>query len=226
MYIILFALAISFIVFLFFVYIYARDDYFLLRKNATVSTMFDMSFVGLVVSLFSSRLSYVLLHPNAKYLNPLVFFVFWSFPGLTLGGAILGAIVYILYLSKRNKYPASRFYDIFSLSFLPALSMYLLITTGIQSLMHKKMMVPGIVSAVLFLGVYFWVSYFYKRNLWRGGIVFLWSLFLVSLISLGEQVFMMHIASRFFIDNSFMLFLWALSLSLIIREILIGLRKS
>ncbi len=111
-------LSLSFIFFLFCLHVFGKDDFVLIRKNVSLESLFNLAFVSGGFALFFARLFFVLGHPNLKYLNPLVFFIFPYFPGLSLIGGILGAVGYLYIYARQQKYPFERILDIFSLSFL------------------------------------------------------------------------------------------------------------
>lgn len=85
-----------------------------------MEALFNLAFYTAGVGLLSSRIVYVLLHPSPGFLNPLVFFLFPYFPGLSLTGGVTGAILFVIFY-KRRKYPTGRIIDFFSMAFLGAL---------------------------------------------------------------------------------------------------------
>lgn len=111
-------LLISCIVLLFCAYCLSREDFLLVRKNILLEQVFNVLLSVLGISFLFSRFVYVLFHFNSRFLNPLVFFTFFYFPGLSLAGAIIGGLVSILLLCMNTKIPTARFLDIISLSFL------------------------------------------------------------------------------------------------------------
>ena len=124
-----------FFVFLFIVYILSHDDYVFLRKNISMEQVFNLSFLTGFFAIFFSRLLYVLSNPSIDYLNPLVFFLFTYFPGLSLAGAILGSLVFMLISNK--KIPKSRLFDFFSIAFLGSSTLGFLIFKIINLLSDK-----------------------------------------------------------------------------------------
>lgn len=111
-------LSLSFVLFLFCLHIFGKDDFILLRKNISLETLFNLAFIAAGIGLFSARVVYVAEHPSSTYLNPLVFFIFPYFPGLSLVGGICGSLVYLYLYCKQQKYPVGRVLDIFSMAFL------------------------------------------------------------------------------------------------------------
>lgn len=110
-------LIICFVLFLFRLYHVANDDYVLVKKNISLEEIFNAAFVSGLVSLFFARLFYVILHPDPIFLNPLVFFIFPYFPGLSLLGGILGGILALILYGRAKKFPMGRVFDFFTVAF-------------------------------------------------------------------------------------------------------------
>ncbi len=108
-------------IFLFCLYVLAKDDFVLLRDNATLDKVFNIAFSSAFFGLFTSRFFYVIFHYNPKFLNPFVFLLFPYFPGLSLIGGILGIIFFVYFYCKSHKIPQYRMIDIFSLAILCSL---------------------------------------------------------------------------------------------------------
>ena len=137
------------------------------RKNVTLEALFNLSFFSAGLGLLISRLIYVLLHPSADYLNPLVFILFPYFPGLSLPGGIIGGILFVILYNKRKKIPTGRILDFFALSFLTAIPIGLL---GSQLLVGMQDPFKGIFLPVIFLvTVFFSVKVLLPLNI-RGEI--------------------------------------------------------
>lgn len=116
-------LLICFFVFLYCVYLLANDDFIFLRRDVTMERLFNIIFVGGLVSLFFARLFYGLFYAKNILLNPFVFLLFPYFPGLSMLGGVLGAGVTFLFLAtrKKKKLPLGRLADFFSIAFLVTL---------------------------------------------------------------------------------------------------------
>jgi phosphatidylglycerol:prolipoprotein diacylglycerol transferase len=121
-------LFICFFIFLFCLYLLARDDFILLRKSITLEQIFNYAFISALIALLSGRIMYVFFHPSLQYLNPLIFLIFIYFPGISVVGAIIGVIIFLFFISRKKKVPRGRIYDVFSLSFLTAFASNLIIT--------------------------------------------------------------------------------------------------
>lgn len=123
----IFVLLICFLIFLFCLYLLANDDFVLLRKDVSTEKVFDMALVMSILSLLGARILYVIVNPNSGFLNPLVFIMFPYFPGLSLTGALIGALfAFFLFYAKYSKVPVGRLLDFFSISFLATLPVGLL----------------------------------------------------------------------------------------------------
>ncbi len=111
----------------------ATDDYVLIKKNISLEEIFNAAFACGLVALFFSRLFYVMLHPSAVFLNPLGFFLFPYFPGLSLVGGVIGAAISLFVYSRRKKFPISRVFDFFTIALLfslpPGLIGYILLSS-------------------------------------------------------------------------------------------------
>ena len=111
----------SFVVFLYGLYLVARDDIVLMRRNISLETVFNVAFLTMLVFLFSGRVFYILLNQEYGFFNPLVFFLLTYFPGVSLTGGIAGSVLFLLFYLKKNKFPTFRFIDFFSIAFLSSL---------------------------------------------------------------------------------------------------------
>lgn len=116
-------LLICLFVFLYCVHVLADDDFIFLRRDVTMEKLFNIIFLGSLISLFFARLFYGLFHAESILSNPLVFLLFPYFPGLSLLGGVIGAGAYILFLTtrKKNPLPLGRMADFFSIASLIAL---------------------------------------------------------------------------------------------------------
>jgi len=149
------------IIFLFGLHVLAKEDLVFVRKNITLEILFNLAFFAFGIGLFSSRLIYVLLHPSPGFLNPLVFFLFPYFPGLSLIGGVGGAVVFVL-LYKRRKFPTDRIFDFFAMAFLGALPFGFF---GVQMLLGMSDLFVGVVMPIIFfLTLFFFVKVLLPLN--------------------------------------------------------------
>lgn len=113
-------LIVCFLVFLFCLHILAKEDLIFVRKNVTLEVLFNVAFFTAGIGLLSARIVYILLHLSFGFLNPLVFFLFPYFPGLSLPGGVVGGTLFVL-LYKRKKFPTGRIFDFFAMGLLASL---------------------------------------------------------------------------------------------------------
>lgn len=146
----LFFLLLYLLVFLFTLYALARDDFLLLKKNISVEQMFNVAFITLFVGLFAARLLYVAFHFDLSYLNPLVFFLFPYFPGLSLPGGIIGVLLFSYFYLSAKKVPLGRTADFFGLAFLASLWTGLVVKTIVFSLLQKHLLLVETIESILF----------------------------------------------------------------------------
>lgn len=159
----------SFIIFLFCTYQLTKDDFVLLRKNVTVGNVFDALFLGLPVVLFVSRIVYVVLHPSWQYINPLIFFIVPYFPGLSLQGGIIGALLFGFVYTRMKKIPTSRFFDIVSISFLLAFAFSILFQGASYFFSNKLLAIEEIGRSMLAVACFIFVLAQFLKSRWREG---------------------------------------------------------
>lgn len=147
MHLLIIILAVSLIVFLFCLHVLAKEDLIFVRKNITMEILFNVAFFTIGVGLLSARLVYVIEHFSLGFLNPLVFFLFPYFPGLSLAGGVGGAMLFTL-IYKAKKYPIGRIFDFFSMAFLAALPVGFF---GQGLLMGMRDRFSGIFMPIIFL---------------------------------------------------------------------------
>lgn len=182
----IFVLLLCVFLFLFVLFILAKDDVMFLRKNVSVEYLFNISILSLLGGLFFARFIFVIFHFSSDYLNPLVFFIFPYFPGLSLFGGIIGTWMVLTFLLKSKKtFPRGRILDFFSIS---ALSVFPIGYVGYVLLSKRPFLsLDGffiVIYSFLFL---FFIFFFFqktkKRELAEGSIAYLF-LSLVSLFAL------------------------------------------
>lgn len=168
-----------FLVFLFCVYIFSHDDFVLMRRNVSLERVFNLAFLTALVGLFFARFFYVLFHFHLGFLNPLVFFLFPYFPGLELTGGVVGAVLFLQIFSF-GKLPKMRLFDIFSLSFLCALSVGILLHI---IFLQKTIVWHDFVVPLLYLALFILSARIFLRVVLKDGSLGLLFLLAFSLIS-------------------------------------------
>ncbi|MEK7502782.1 MAG: prolipoprotein diacylglyceryl transferase family protein [Patescibacteria group bacterium] len=172
---------------LFSVYYLSRDDLILLRKDVTIEKIFNLAFVVFFAGLFFARLFYGILYSAKIFLNPLKFFLFPYFPGLSLTGGTVGGILLLFLVCRSKNFPTGRIFDIFSISILSCLSLGYLgffLLSG-QNLLSVKPIFLIIIYIVLFYVFIKYIHQYLLKGILRdgsGGLLFLISFSTVSLI--------------------------------------------
>lgn len=132
-----------FCLFLFFTF--ARHDFVILRKNITLTRIFDNLFKSLVITLFIGRVFYIIHSGDFYLLNILAFFHFIQNPGFSILGGFIGLILSLIFFFRKTKI-VLRILDITMLSFFP-----IVILNSFAVSYFKTSYVDFIVSLVLIL---------------------------------------------------------------------------
>lgn len=162
---------VSFIIFLFATYLFSKDDFMLLRKNITTEHVFNVIFLGLIPTLFVSRLAFVLSHISKVYLNPLVFFIVPYFPGMSLPGGIIGAWLFVFWYTRAKKLPSLRLLDILSLSFLYGLVCGLGIVAVYDVFARSKLWIRESILGIIVLCIAIVMTRIFLKGKWKEGVV-------------------------------------------------------
>lgn len=186
---IILVLLVCLFIFLYCVYVLANDDFIFLRRDVTMEKLFNIIFLGSIISLFTARLFYGFSAKNIL-VNPLVFLLIPYFPGLSLLGGVVGAVAYILFLMKRreNPLPLERMCDFFSIAFSISLSVGFV---GFLMFSEESMGIVklGVQAVMYFIFFIIFLKFFLPRLLsgkFKEGTItflFLLSFSIVSLIS-------------------------------------------
>lgn len=129
-------IGLSFIVFLFCLFVLSKDDFLFLKKNITIERVFNTAFISGLVGLFSARIFYVVFNFAPGFLNPFVFLLFPYFPGLSIIGAVIGIALTIFAFSMGGKMPVFHVLDFFSIAFLCSTS-FGFVLSGIWAVIEK-----------------------------------------------------------------------------------------
>lgn len=219
----IFVLLICFLIFLFCLYLLANDDFVLLRKDISIERVFNIAFLVAMCSLIGARVLFIVLNPSSNFLNPLVFFLFPYFPGLSLtGGVIGGLIVFLILTYKDSKIPKARLFDFFSISLLSTFALGFL---GYFLLSKSQLLSAHAISTIILYSILFIV--FIKLLLpkliagdLKEGTVGLIFLICFSVVSMLEN-FIIRLGKtfRFTIEDFVLIFVFIVSLVfLIIQE--------
>lgn len=174
-------IVICFLTALFTLFAIANDDFVLLRRHVTITKVFDISFLTLCLGFFSARLFFVVFNFSPGFLNPLVFFLFPYFPGLSLPGGIIGGVMFLALYALASKLPMARIFDVFSLSLFSSLPMGVIMQLLISRKFFALLIFGGVfvISILLFVVI---LRLFHKGSLKDGSISFL-SLFSFSIVA-------------------------------------------
>jgi hypothetical protein len=212
-------LIVCLILFLYWIFVLAKDDFILLRKNVTLEHLFNLTFITLIIGIIFARIFYVLGHLNPKYLDPLVLILFPYFPGLSLSGGIIGGISFIAFRSLKRKIPFGRIFDIFSLSFFFVWPIGVFLVMISDLIFSKKFLIASPIS--IFLGIIlfafsFWL--FAKNKLQDGSMGYI-CFSILSLIQIGVYFLQKGKNSALIsLDNFLFLILFIIFLSLLIKQ--------
>lgn len=224
----IFVLLLCFLIFLFCLYILARDDFVLLKKDVSMERVFNLAFGLGIGSLLVARILFVVLTQDGKFLNPLVFLAFPYFPGLSLIGGVVGGIA-IFFLLTRNKTPKARLFDFFSISCLSSLPFGFL---GYFLLSNQLLSVEPISIIILYLALFIFCIKILLPKLITGdlkegtiGLIFLVSFSLISII----ENFISRVGGKIYLSVEDLILLMMLVASasvLIIQEnLLVKIKK-
>ncbi len=108
----------------FLLFIFSKHDFVLLRQNISLSEVFDLAVISLLIALITGRVFYIINNFNFQLFYILSFFHLFKFPGVSYIGFFTGGAVGI-YLLFRKKKGLTRIFDIFSLSFFPLFVFFL-----------------------------------------------------------------------------------------------------
>ncbi len=154
-----------FFIFLFVLYVISYDDFVLVRKEISVEQLFNIAFLTAFVGLFSSRLLHVLFSFAPGFLNPVVFVLFPYFPGLSLAGGVLGAVLFLTSYLRSHRLPRGRIIDGFSVAFLTSLLVGLTISRVADVIKKRPIPIPSIiVTTLIFLFFIFFVVVLLPRQ--------------------------------------------------------------
>lgn len=175
---------VCFVVFLYAIFVFAKDDFMLLRKNVSLEQLFNISFLGLLISLFAARLGHVIAHPSKDYFNPLVFLLFSYFPGLSIGGGIVGTALFFWLYYRKKKVPVGRIFDIFVLGFLSAFACGAVIAFILQWIFLKKIFIISFIAAIVIISLTYLFIWFFTRGNFKDGSIGMVALVLLGIIEL------------------------------------------
>lgn len=211
-------LVFCFLFFLYILYILSREDFVILRNDISIEKIFSSVFIAALVSLFVSRIFYVLFHPIEVFHTFLGFLLFPYFPGLSLTGGVVGLFGFAFLYLRGKKMPKGRILDFYSVAFLSSLPIGFV---GWFLLLHQKLSPPIYFAFILFcILVFIFVKFVLPLSL--GGKIKDGSLTLLFLISFSifyfiSQILLSNGLSIFSLENLILLPIFILSLLYLVR---------
>lgn len=130
-------------------YVLSKHDFVLIRKNVSVKTVFDLSFLSIIVAFLIGRLFFIMNDGRRELLNPIQFFHVFRFPGVSVFGFFLGGAISVWFLFRKTK-ALYRIYDIFTISFLPLFLFHL-------SFRSYPVFSYLVSTLILVIGLLFWM---------------------------------------------------------------------
>lgn len=201
---------VSLFVFLYSIFVFAKDDFILLRKNITLEQLFNISFVVYVLGFLFARFVYVIEHVSPRYLDPLVLFLFPYFPGLSISGGILIGITYLLLILNKKRLPFFRVFDIFTISFIYAFCAGLPLFAVVELILTGNIpYIPAIETVIYFILAVILTGLFVKNKVKDGSVGFLG----ISFFSLFFLLFSVHFSGgniifHFSPEDIILIFIW------------------
>lgn len=154
---ILFIITACFFIFLYNLYYVSHDDFVIVRKDISIEKILSLGFLTGFISLFFSRLFFVILNPSSQVTNPLGFLAITYFPGLSLSGGILGGCLFIYFYAKLNKLPIGKILDLIIFSFIAVLPlgflMFFVFHFGKTGVVFNSLFLCTFIISLIFLKI-------------------------------------------------------------------------
>ena len=216
----LFVLIPSILIFLYSLYRLVKDDYVFIRKGMALEQTFDIAFETLWISLFVSRLSYLVMHVGSIKQLLLEFFSIYQ-GGFSLPGALLGGIIALYMISRSKRIPFGRLSDFFSLSLLYAMPLGFL---SLSFFYHRtEMLIFFLLTIVYFLIGLFFAQFLYPKLLSRTikeGTVAIYFILLFSVLTAGSIVgnSLHDLGKLISVDIAILILLFVLGIILLLKQ--------
>ncbi len=217
-------LIIGLVLFLFRLYHLANDDYVLVKKNITLEDIFNSSLACSIFALLSARFFYVVFNPEPIFLNPLGFLLFPYFPGLSLTGGVVGGLLSLFAYSRMKKFPISRVFDFFTISFIFILPFGLI---G-YFLLSRDITVGNTIKLIMYTVIMIFANiYLYPKasalEIKDGTLTALFLIFFTLVNLLGSAID--HPGTQYFIthwENFILLLILVFSVIFILKQEIVG----
>lgn len=157
----------SFIVFLFILYLLFKDDYVFIRKNFLLDQLYDLVFVGLIGGLILGRLITIFLTYESNFFAKLFIINnnLW-----TLSSIIIGFFMSYFLGAKIKKLPVGRTIDFFSVAILGSLPVgYLIYLFFQRRSLLLIYLAYGLVYFLIFCGFWRYLLPRAIKNIFRPG---------------------------------------------------------
>lgn len=209
-------------IFLYCIHVLGNDDFIFLRKDVTMEKLFNIIFIGSLISFFAARLFYG-FSTKGIFSNLLVFLLIPYFPGLSLLGGVVGAGAFFLLLKRywKDPLPMGRIYDFFSIASLISLPIgflgYLMLSAGASIVELGAQAAMYFILFIIFLG--FFLPRLLTGKFKEGTITFLF-LICFSIVSLVSNAFAKITILEYFknFENIILILILLLSSGALIRH--------
>ncbi len=155
-------LIISFLIFLYNLYYFSKEDFLIVRKGISLEKIFNTAFITAAVALFFARFFHVLFNPKPAFLNIVGFIDFPYLPGLSILGGMVASLIFLTIYCRHKKYPVGKFLDLFTLSFIGVMPLGFLMNF-VLSLAKTDYIFNLLFIAIIFLSLVF-IKIVYKLS--------------------------------------------------------------
>lgn len=176
-------LLLSLFLLLFCFFYYTKDDLFFFRKNITLEILFNTLLISIFCSLLISRLVFVILNFQPKYLSPVVFLLIPYFPGISVFGGILGFYISAVIFTRRKKINTKRFLDYAAVAILVFFPLFFLISS------NYYLCIMYLVLFIFFINI---LMPKYNQGLLKEGSVAIIFLIMSSLVFVMHDLFLLY----------------------------------
>ncbi len=181
------ALLFCFLMFLFVLYMTAKEDIVFIKRNISLEMIYNVAFLGTLIGVISARFLYALGHMNSGVFHFIGFFLLFHRPGLSLIGGILGGFLFLFWYSYKKKYPVGRLFDYFSLSLLSIMpfGFFASLFLSRQINFFQSIYMPVIYLILLFLLLRFLYPLFLRGEMGNGviGSMFLLTFAFITVVT-------------------------------------------
>ncbi len=171
---------------------------------------FDAMFATTLVALVVARFGFVISHVSLFFANWLRVVALWVQPGLSLYGALLGAVVMLVFFAMKHKIRVAHILDAFSLSFMWAYVVGLIGGFLDGSIVGKVAAVKwavfyggflgrrhpiqlySLLAMIGIIGILVLVKRAAKKHAWQDGSIAMWFFILFSLSAFAVEFFGEH----------------------------------